>query len=161
MPVECQLREPPPDWRRRSSRKLRHFPRDGNLTTAESIFVVERAPVSELAARYMLPAIYPNSIQVTDAGGLMAYDINYPDLLSRAAAVYAEPAPQCSRTPDSKRARGRKLRLAACALVPIVRFTWCRYLRRRGTIAPSCTTFLPDRRHMLQLLAARFDTARL
>jgi putative tryptophan/tyrosine transport system substrate-binding protein len=58
---------------------------DGLLTTAESIFVVERARVSELAARYRLPAIYPYSIQVTDAGGLMAYDTNYPDLLNRAA----------------------------------------------------------------------------
>ena len=53
---------------------------EGLLTTAESIFVVQRARVSELAARYRLPAMYPYSIQVTDAGGLMAYDIDYPDL---------------------------------------------------------------------------------
>ena len=32
------------------------------LTTAESIFVVHRARVSELAARYRLPAIYPYTI---------------------------------------------------------------------------------------------------
>src|SRR6185437_16154130 len=55
---------------------------EGLLTTAESIFVVERARVSELAARHRLPSMYPYSIQVTDAGGLMAYDVNYPDLQS-------------------------------------------------------------------------------
>src|SRR5262249_43827432 len=59
---------------------------EGLLTTAESIFVAQRARVSELAARYRLPAMYPYSIQVTDAGGLMAYDVNYPDLERRAAA---------------------------------------------------------------------------
>ena len=55
------------------------------LTTGESMFVVHRARVSELAARYRLPAMYPYSIQVTDAGGLMAYDASYPDLIRRAA----------------------------------------------------------------------------
>ena len=59
---------------------------EGLLTTAESIFVAQRARVSALAARYRLPAMYPYSIQVTDAGGLMAYDVNYPDLERRAAA---------------------------------------------------------------------------
>jgi putative ABC transport system substrate-binding protein len=42
--------------------------------------------VSELAARYRLPAIYPYTIQVVDGGGLMAYDSSYPDLIRRAAA---------------------------------------------------------------------------
>jgi putative ABC transport system substrate-binding protein len=56
----------------------------GVLTTAESIFIVQRARVSELAARYRLPSMFPYSIQVTDAGGLMAYDVNYPDLPRRA-----------------------------------------------------------------------------
>ena len=42
--------------------------------------------MSELAVRYRLPAMYPYSIQVTDAGGLLAYDVNYPDLERRAAA---------------------------------------------------------------------------
>jgi putative ABC transport system substrate-binding protein len=62
---------------------------EGLLTTAESIFVAQRVRVSELAARYRLPAIYPYSIQVTDAGGLMAYDVNYPDL-ERRAATYVD-----------------------------------------------------------------------
>jgi putative tryptophan/tyrosine transport system substrate-binding protein len=56
------------------------------LTTGESMFVVHRARVSELAARYRLPAIYPYTIQVVDGGGLMAYDSSYPDLIPRAAA---------------------------------------------------------------------------
>jgi putative ABC transport system substrate-binding protein len=55
------------------------------LTTGESMFFVHRARVSELAARYRLPAIYPYSIYVVDAGGLMAYDASYPDLIRRAA----------------------------------------------------------------------------
>ena len=58
---------------------------EGLLTTAESMFVVYRARVSELAGHYRLPAVYPYSIQVVEAGGLMAYDINIPDLLGRAA----------------------------------------------------------------------------
>jgi putative ABC transport system substrate-binding protein len=58
---------------------------EGLITTAESIFVVNRAQVSELAARHKLPAIYPYSIQVTDGGGLMAYDIGTRDLFGRAA----------------------------------------------------------------------------
>jgi putative ABC transport system substrate-binding protein len=62
---------------------------DGLLTTVGSIFVVERARVSELAARYRLPAIYPQSIQVTDAGGLMAYEPNMADLY-RLAATYVD-----------------------------------------------------------------------
>jgi ABC-type uncharacterized transport system substrate-binding protein len=58
---------------------------DGLLTTAESIFVAQRARVSELAASYRLPAMYPYSIQVTDVGGLMAYDVDFADLQRRAA----------------------------------------------------------------------------
>jgi putative ABC transport system substrate-binding protein len=62
---------------------------EGLLTTAESIFVVQVARVNELAARYKLPAIYPYSIQVTDGGGLMAYDVNIPDL-HKEAALYVD-----------------------------------------------------------------------
>jgi len=59
---------------------------EGLLTTAESIFVAQRERLNELAIRYRLPSMYPFSIQVTDAGGLMAYDVNYPDLERRAAS---------------------------------------------------------------------------
>jgi putative ABC transport system substrate-binding protein len=58
---------------------------EGLLTTAESLFVVHRARITELAARYRLPAIYPYSIQAVDAGGLMAYDVNTTELFRRAA----------------------------------------------------------------------------
>jgi putative tryptophan/tyrosine transport system substrate-binding protein len=62
---------------------------DGVLVGAESIFIVHRAKISELAAHHKLPAMYPYSIQVTDAAGLMAYDINIPDL-QRRAAIYVD-----------------------------------------------------------------------
>ena len=35
-------------------------------------------------------AIYPFAIQVTDAAGLMAYDVDYPDLERRAAEYVDE-----------------------------------------------------------------------
>ena len=57
----------------------------GLLTTAESIFFVHRARMSELAARHRLPAIYPFSTAVEEAGGLMAYDVNRDDLYRRSA----------------------------------------------------------------------------
>jgi putative ABC transport system substrate-binding protein len=59
---------------------------DGLIVTAESIFVTYRARVSQLAARHRLPAMYPYSLQVVDAGGLMAYDIVSADLHRRAAS---------------------------------------------------------------------------
>jgi putative tryptophan/tyrosine transport system substrate-binding protein len=62
---------------------------EGLITTAESLFIVHRAQVSELAARNKLPAIYPYSIQVTDGGGLMAYEADIPDL-HRRTATYAD-----------------------------------------------------------------------
>jgi len=58
---------------------------DGLIVGAESIFAVLRARLTELAARYRLPAMYPFSAHVTDAGGLMAYDIDVADLHKRAA----------------------------------------------------------------------------
>jgi len=58
---------------------------EGLITTAESIFIVQRARISELAARHRLPSMFPYSIQVTDAGGLMAYDADYRELQRRAA----------------------------------------------------------------------------
>jgi putative tryptophan/tyrosine transport system substrate-binding protein len=60
---------------------------DGLLTTAESIFVVERQRVAELAARHSLPGLYPYGA-VVESGGLMAYD-SYTHLLAR-TAVYVD-----------------------------------------------------------------------
>jgi ABC-type uncharacterized transport system substrate-binding protein len=56
------------------------------LTTAESIFVAQSARVTALAARYNLPAMYCYSTPVVDFGGLMAYDVSYPDVIRRAAS---------------------------------------------------------------------------
>jgi putative ABC transport system substrate-binding protein len=59
---------------------------NGLIVTAESIFVTCRARVSELAAQYRLPAMYPYVIQLDGgAGGLIAYDVVSPDLHRRAA----------------------------------------------------------------------------
>ena len=58
---------------------------EGLITTAESLFIVHRREVGELAARNKLAAIYPYSIQVTDGGGLMAYEADVADLHRRAA----------------------------------------------------------------------------
>jgi putative tryptophan/tyrosine transport system substrate-binding protein len=38
------------------------------------------------AARYKLPAMYCYSTNVIDFGGLMAYDVSYPDVIRRAAS---------------------------------------------------------------------------
>jgi putative ABC transport system substrate-binding protein len=63
---------------------------EGLLVTAESIFLVQRARVTELAARHRLPAIYPYSPFAVDSGGLMAYHVIEPDLQRRAATYVAK-----------------------------------------------------------------------
>jgi len=62
----------------------------GLLTTAESIFAVQGTRVTELAARHKLPAVYPYSSFVSDAGGLMAYSPIVLDLHKHAAAYVDE-----------------------------------------------------------------------
>jgi putative tryptophan/tyrosine transport system substrate-binding protein len=59
---------------------------EGVLITEESMFIVHRARLTEFAARYKLPAIYPFLLPVTDAGGLMAYAVHAPELHRNAAA---------------------------------------------------------------------------
>lgn len=58
---------------------------DGLMTITSSIFAVERKPIATLAARHGLPAIYPYPLSVREAGGLMAYHVDEPDIQSRAA----------------------------------------------------------------------------
>jgi putative tryptophan/tyrosine transport system substrate-binding protein len=58
---------------------------DGLIVTAESIFVIHRAEVSQLAARHKLPAMYASPIYVRDGGGLMAYSAAGYDVQRRAA----------------------------------------------------------------------------
>jgi putative tryptophan/tyrosine transport system substrate-binding protein len=61
----------------------------GALITEESMFIVHRARVTELATRHKLPAVYPFLLPVTDAGGLMAYTVKAPEL-HRSAAAYVD-----------------------------------------------------------------------
>jgi putative ABC transport system substrate-binding protein len=58
---------------------------EGLLTTAESLFVVQRERVAQLAAQHRLPGLYPYRLMV-DAGGLMAYDSYTSDLQARTAS---------------------------------------------------------------------------
>jgi len=58
----------------------------GVVTTAESIFVVQRNRVVQLAAKHRLPGMHPYRLMV-DAGGLMAYDSWTPNLPRAAAFV--------------------------------------------------------------------------
>lgn len=58
----------------------------GVLITEESMFIVHRTRVTELAARHKLPAVYPFLLPVTDANGLMAYTVRAPELHRNAAA---------------------------------------------------------------------------
>ena len=60
---------------------------EGLLVTSESMFIVHRARLSELAARHRLPAVYPFVLPVLENGGLMAYAVRFPDL-HRSAALY-------------------------------------------------------------------------
>ena len=60
---------------------------EGLLVTTESMFIVHRARVTELAARDRLPAVYPFVLPVVENGGLMSYDVRTPDL-HRSAATY-------------------------------------------------------------------------
>jgi putative ABC transport system substrate-binding protein len=57
---------------------------DGVLTTAESLFIVQRQRVVQLAAQHRLPGLYPFRLMV-DAGGLMAYDSFTSNLQARTA----------------------------------------------------------------------------
>jgi len=55
---------------------------EGVLTTAESLFVVQRERVVQLAAQHRLPGLYPYRLMV-DAGGLIAYDSYTSNLQAR------------------------------------------------------------------------------
>ena len=61
----------------------------GALTTEESMFIVHRARLTELAAQHKLPTIYPFLLPVTEAGGLMAFTVKAAEL-HRNAAIYVD-----------------------------------------------------------------------
>ena len=57
---------------------------DGVLVQADHLFINEGARIIELSAAYRIPAIYRLGYQA-EAGGLMAYGPNIPDMYRRAA----------------------------------------------------------------------------
>lgn len=57
---------------------------DAIIVSLDSLTSAHRQPIVELAAKHRLPAIY-GSPEFMDAGGLMAYGVNYPHLYRRAA----------------------------------------------------------------------------
>jgi putative tryptophan/tyrosine transport system substrate-binding protein len=61
---------------------------DGLIVGQDGLFQAYRKQLAELAAKYRLPAIY-RSMELVEAGGLMAYGPNYPDLYRR-TAVYVD-----------------------------------------------------------------------
>lgn len=61
----------------------------GLLVTEESMFIVHRVRVTELARQHKLAAVYPFLLPVTDAGGLLAYTAKASEL-HRAAAGYVD-----------------------------------------------------------------------
>jgi putative ABC transport system substrate-binding protein len=61
---------------------------DGLIVGQEGLFQANRKLIAELAAKHRLPAIY-RSMEFIEAGGLMAYGPNYPDLYRR-AAIYVD-----------------------------------------------------------------------
>jgi putative ABC transport system substrate-binding protein len=59
---------------------------DSLIVTAETIFLIHRAEVGQLAARHKLPAMYAAPTWVRDGGGLMAYSVAGFDVQRRAGA---------------------------------------------------------------------------
>lgn len=68
------------------------------LTTAESIFVVQRKRVVELASQHRLPGLYPYK-EMAQAGGLMWFGPNIGDLYRR-AATYVDKVLKGSKPAD-------------------------------------------------------------
>jgi ABC-type uncharacterized transport system substrate-binding protein len=58
------------------------------ITTTATTFFAERKRIVDLAAKYRLPAIYPQD-DFVEAGGLMSYGADYDDLFRR-AAIYVD-----------------------------------------------------------------------
>jgi putative ABC transport system substrate-binding protein len=58
------------------------------MVDMDAVTQAHRDMIVELAARYRLPAMYA-AREFVDAGGLISYGVNYPDLY-RGAAIYAD-----------------------------------------------------------------------
>ena len=58
---------------------------DGLFVLPDNLFIAERTQLAELVAGRRLPALYASARQIVEAGGLMTYGVNVPDLHRRAA----------------------------------------------------------------------------
>jgi len=58
------------------------------MVELDAVTQAHREMIVELGARYRLPTMYP-AREFVDAGGLVSYGVNYPDLYRR-AAIYAD-----------------------------------------------------------------------
>jgi len=58
---------------------------DALVVGADGIIQLHQQTILELVGRYRLPAVYP-AREFVDAGGLLAYGVNYPDLYLRFAS---------------------------------------------------------------------------
>jgi putative ABC transport system substrate-binding protein len=62
---------------------------DAVVVSIDTLTQSNEAMIVDLAMKYRLPAIYP-SREFVDAGGLVTYGVNYPDLYRRAAGYVAK-----------------------------------------------------------------------
>lgn len=76
---------------------------EGLLTTADTMLIVHRTRVVELAARHRLPGMYAYKT-VVDAGGLMAYVSHTPNLQAR-TALYVDKILKGTKPADSRSSR--------------------------------------------------------
>ena len=82
---------------------------DGLIMTAESVLLVHSPQITDFATRLKLPSVYPYALQAK-AGGLMAYDVNIPDL-HRNAAIYVDKILKGVKPSDLPIQQPAKLRL--------------------------------------------------
>jgi putative ABC transport system substrate-binding protein len=68
------------------------------MTISTTAFLAERKRIAELAAKYRLPAIYPQK-EYVDAGGLMSYGTDNADLY-RGAAIYVDKILKAAKPAD-------------------------------------------------------------
>ena len=59
---------------------------DGLIVLADPLLFAQQPAIVQLAQRYRLPAMYPDTRRWIDAGGLMMYGAELTDLWRRAAA---------------------------------------------------------------------------
>jgi ABC-type uncharacterized transport system substrate-binding protein len=80
--LNCSTSEVRPIWRPQS---MMQASKTGAIVVGiDTLTQSNQRIIIELAAKYRVPAIYP-SREFVDAGGLISFGVNYPDLYRRAA----------------------------------------------------------------------------